>query len=359
MRRTIEGLFMSPRARRFTLRALLSVAALLCLSAAALALPRTYVSAAGNDARTCDRLDPCRTFAGAYSKTDVSGEIVALDAGEYGALTISKSIRVIAEGVNAGIQSATHAVTINGASTDIVVLHGLTLVGKNGLGTIHGINYVAGGVLHVENCVISRFSGRAISFGGAGQLYVNDTVLRDNASYGIYFNAGSGTAKASIDHCRMEWNNAGVAVAANATVTVRDSVAVGNTTHGFYMTQSSSQLSIESCAATQNSGSGVMVFGGKVNISRSVLTHNTSYGFGATGSSSKVSIEDCIVANNNTGIYVGSAATALVSNTTVTGNSLGLYNNPSAPGVLSSFGNNRVSRNTTDKTGPVTVTPLS
>ena len=55
---------------------------------------RTWVSGVGDDANPCSRTAPCKTFAGAISKTATSGEIDALDPGGFGALTITKSITI-------------------------------------------------------------------------------------------------------------------------------------------------------------------------------------------------------------------------------------------------------------------------
>ena len=55
---------------------------------------RTWVSGVGNDANPCSRTAPCKTFAGAISKTAAGGEIDALDPGGFGAVTITKSITI-------------------------------------------------------------------------------------------------------------------------------------------------------------------------------------------------------------------------------------------------------------------------
>src|SRR5215469_12616513 len=55
---------------------------------------RTWVSGVGNDVNPCSRTAPCKTFAGAISKTAVNGEINCLDPGGFGAITITKSITI-------------------------------------------------------------------------------------------------------------------------------------------------------------------------------------------------------------------------------------------------------------------------
>src|SRR5687767_8122453 len=55
---------------------------------------RTWVSGVGDDVNPCSRTAPCKTFAGAISKTARDGEIDALDPAGFGAVTITKSITI-------------------------------------------------------------------------------------------------------------------------------------------------------------------------------------------------------------------------------------------------------------------------
>src|SRR6202008_2476547 len=89
-------------------RAAIGVAsALFAMSAPAHAqAPRTWVSGVGDDANPCSRTAPCKTFAGAISKTAVNGEINCLDPGGYGAVTITKSITIDCEDTQGSILAA-------------------------------------------------------------------------------------------------------------------------------------------------------------------------------------------------------------------------------------------------------------
>src|SRR3569832_865856 len=82
---------------------------------------RTWVSGVGNDADPCSRTAPCKTFAGAISKTAAGGEIDALDPGGFGAVTITKAITV--EGGGGGVAgllaSAGNGITVNAGRTDV------------------------------------------------------------------------------------------------------------------------------------------------------------------------------------------------------------------------------------------------
>src|SRR3954462_8867351 len=50
---------------------------------------RTWVSGVGDDVNPCSRTAPCKTFAGAISKTANNGEIDCLDPGGFGVVTIT------------------------------------------------------------------------------------------------------------------------------------------------------------------------------------------------------------------------------------------------------------------------------
>src|SRR5437763_9883921 len=122
-------------------KALLSIATLCCgvVAMTLAAAPanaqatRTWVSGVGDDANPCSRTAPCKTFAGAISKTAPAGEINVLDPGGFGAVTITKSITISSVGFEAGVLvSGTNAIIVNASPTDVVVLRGLDI---EGLGT--------------------------------------------------------------------------------------------------------------------------------------------------------------------------------------------------------------------------------
>src|SRR5688572_12839350 len=103
---------------------------------------RTWVSGVGDDANPCSRTAPCKTFAGAISKTATNGEINCLDPGGYGAVTVSKSITIDCEDTQGSILNAfVSGVTVNlTASPDTVKtvrLRGLSINGSGG-GAIQG-----------------------------------------------------------------------------------------------------------------------------------------------------------------------------------------------------------------------------
>src|ERR1700730_14417006 len=100
----------------------LLVSFLACQAAHAQAV-RTWVSGVGDDANPCSRTAPCKTFAGAISKTATNGEIDCLDPGGFGAVTITKSITLDChETLGSILNAGTNGITIafdSFASTDI------------------------------------------------------------------------------------------------------------------------------------------------------------------------------------------------------------------------------------------------
>src|SRR5205085_4741123 len=106
---------------------------------------RTWVSGVGDDANPCSRTAPCKTFAGAISKTACGGEIDALDPGGFGAVTIIKPITIDGGGgqVASILAAGTNGVNVNFQSppcTGAVILRNLRI---NGAGTgLIGVNII-------------------------------------------------------------------------------------------------------------------------------------------------------------------------------------------------------------------------
>src|SRR3977135_1949432 len=119
---------------RFTIKILVIATFVFAFASMAQAqATRTWVSGVGDDANPCSRTAPCKTFAGAISKTANGGEINVLDPGGFGGVTITKSITRAAGALQAGVLvSCTNRIIINALATDNVVLRGLDI---EGLGT--------------------------------------------------------------------------------------------------------------------------------------------------------------------------------------------------------------------------------
>src|ERR1700752_4115761 len=119
---------------------------------------RTWVSGVGDDVNPCSRTAPCKTFAGAISKTAAGGEIDALDPAGFGAVTITKGITIDGGGgqVASILVSGTNGIVVQAGPADVVTLRNLRMNGIEGTGAggLNGIRYLAGAALHVEKCNI-------------------------------------------------------------------------------------------------------------------------------------------------------------------------------------------------------------
>jgi Bacterial Ig-like domain (group 3)/Putative Ig domain len=247
------------------MRALLCITAALaiCLSAAEARAQatRTWVSGVGDDVNPCSRTAPCRTFAGAITKTAVAGEIDALDPGEFGILTITKSITIdgrAAPGFAKVVATAAPiVVNVVGPGPYNVVLRGLSIQGR-GLGQ-SGIRFIAGGALHVEDCVLSGFTGNAIDFQPAagGKLYLREVVARESGGAGLSLSSGSSSAPslATISGSSAEKNATGFSIGVNGKATAYQSGAFGNVAAGVLVSAPSggaAEINLEDVAVGNN-----------------------------------------------------------------------------------------------------------
>lgn len=154
----------------------------------ALALPssasaqatRTWVSGVGDDANPCSRTAPCKTFAGAISKTANGGEINCIDSGGFGGVTITKSLTIKCHYVEGGVLvSGTNAIVVNATATDTVTLRGLDI---NGIGTgaqtsLSGIKVLSAARVNIIDNEIYRFRAGVVVAPTSAQTRV---VLKRN-----------------------------------------------------------------------------------------------------------------------------------------------------------------------------------
>ncbi len=250
----------------------IALLALLAVSSLAHAqATRTWVSGVGDDANPCSRTAPCKTFAGAISKTAPGGEIDVLDPGGFGALTITKSISIEADGVIAGVLvSGTNAFVISAGATDTVMIRGITF---EGLGTgLTGILVNQVGKLTVENCQINGFVNSGIDFrppNTPSQLYVTNTTIRHNGSGsngGIIVEPQAGAGEqisATLTNVRLQGNNFGLLVKDGAEVNVKESTATGNANSGFHVSTTSiaASLFLDHAVSASNGAAGIQADG--------------------------------------------------------------------------------------------------
>ena len=255
---------------------------------------RTWVSGVGDDANPCSRTAPCKTFAGAISKTAPGGEIDALDPGGFGALTITKSITLDGGGgqVASVLVAGTNGIVVAAGSTDVVIIRNLRLDGLLGGGNanagLNGIRFISGKYLSIENCDIFGFNNNGIDLENNqnSTVRVKNTTSTNNAGKGLFATTSSGTIKVSVDNSYFSGDGHGVWADANSQVTVSRSVADGNSGLGFI--------------AQGNGG------GATLNITNSVSTNN-GVGLQAGGGSgaSNLSANETFIANNGAGIVTG------------------------------------------------------
>jgi hypothetical protein len=147
---------------------------------------RTWVSGVGDDANPCSRTAPCKTFAGAISKTAPGGEINALDPGGFGAVTITKSITIRSDHIEAGVLvSGTNGIVVAAGAFDSVVLEGLDI---EGLGTgINGVNIISGLSTFIIRCTIHHFAGNGVNMASntsGARVFIRDSFISLNGTNG-------------------------------------------------------------------------------------------------------------------------------------------------------------------------------
>ena len=294
-----------------------AAAAILLLSTAANAGPRAFVASTGTDANVssgCGATFPCRSFAAAHAVVDAGGEIIALDSAGYGALTITKSVTIIANpGVYAGIAAST------GSAIEIMVpaihvkLRGLSL---KGVGATYGITaWGTNATLSVENCVIANFPSAGVQV-LHGSLRVIDSLFQNNGM--------------------------GIQVMNNANASVAGTRFFGHTSHGIMVeatVPSTVSAVVTDSVSSHNAGSGIHINaqGDGINAFATVTRTTTAYNnagmvaFATTGVATMV-LDNNLSTRNTTGVQVSGAA------------------------VVESAGNNTVRLNTTDVVG--TMTPM-
>jgi hypothetical protein len=281
---------------------LLAAVPLLAAGLAQAQATRTWVSGVGDDANPCSRTAPCKTYAGAISKTAAGGEISTLDPGGFGAVTITKAITINGDGTLGGILAAgTTGVTVNAGANDVVILRNLSIAGA-GSG-LRGIWFRSGSELHVENVTIYGFLGQGILFQPSvpAALFASRVSIQNSFDAGILVQpTPAGAALATLQDVRMDGNGHGLMVEEGSSVIVRNSQAGGNVVNGF------------------------------------AVTGGTRPAF--------LVVEGGMAVGNTTGVLSsGGNASARLSGATVSRNATGLQS--ASGGAIISFGNNRVSGN--------------
>jgi hypothetical protein len=287
------------------------------LSSIAQAQTRTWVSGVGDDLNPCSRTAPCKTFAGAISKTADKGEIDCLDPGGFGTVTITKNITIdgtTGAGFGSILASGTNGVNVNDSATAtpnsiVVTLKNLSI---NGASTgFDGIRFISGKQLYVEGCQVFGFRGNGTNSDGLEiavnnaavtfNVSVTNTRFQNNTGDGIRQGITAGTLNASYDGVRL----------------------IGH-------------------------AKGLEATGGTANISNSVIDNNTTNGLVASAGAI-MNANNNVVTSNGTGLSSITGSTVRISLNAVHRNTTGLSNTA----TMQTCSNNKVFGNTTDVSGAV------
>ncbi|KRC81973.1 hypothetical protein ASE13_06405 [Sphingomonas sp. Root241] len=296
---------------------------LLFAAPAAAQATRTWVSGVGDDVNPCSRTAPCKTFAGAISKTAAGGEINCLDPAGYGTLNITKSITIDCTGTfGSALSSSTTGFLVNGAGID-VVLRGLSINGGTPVSPgVNGIRFLNGSSLLVEDCIILGFrSGSPNGFGikvepsTAATVSVSNTVITNNGTGAtgggvlIQPTGAGGTVRATFNNVQIV-NNLGDGVRVDTT---------GNSGSGVAVTLEDVRISGGTRAVSVNTPVGAA--GAAILINDSVVSNASSAGLQTTGQNAVIRVSDTSIIGNGTGISPVGGVIATFGNNRVVGNS--------------------------------------
>ena len=308
---------------KITSSLLLAALLALCLhvASAQAQLVRTCVSMAkgsdANAASSCHCTTPCRTFATAHNNTLSDGEITVLDPGDYGGLTITKSISINNDSggeASVTVSENTTGIIVNAPATGYVNLRGITIQGVGAGGT--GLRFNTGFALTLTNCVIRNHTGAGIDFhpSGNSNLSVSNTLVADNGGSGIFVQPAGGsdvTVKAVFNRVEA-YNNStqginvnGLSTTGRVNATVADSVAAGNGTVGFFVISdagraATSLMVVRSVAANNGFGLAAQGVPATLRVGQSTVTGNTTTFF-TLGGAGLSSYGDNNIAGNGDG----------------------------------------------------------
>jgi len=250
---------------------------------------RTWVSGVGDDANPCSRTAPCKTFAGAISKTASPGIINCLDPGGFGAVTITKEITIDCTGtLGSVLSSGVQGIVVNALTTHRIILRNIDINGSGTTLGTNGINVVQAKSIELDGVTIETYSGQGLQTTNTSNQI---TVFADNTRVsnlgGTGFLAAStstGTTLMQIDRSVVENSNRGVDVeSTNSSAQVSNTVLSHNTLDGFKIGPSLSGGAVEACNISYN-GNGInSASGGTIRVSRNMIHANFTNGVTGTG----------------------------------------------------------------------------
>lgn len=254
-------------------------------SAAQAQATRTWVSGVGDDVNPCSRTAPCKTYAGAISKTARNGVISTLDPGGFGAVTITKSITIEGTGTNGSILSAgTNGVIINitdpADTKKAVVLRNISI---DGAGTgLNGIRVISNAFVVIDGVKVRDVTGNGLDVtlpaGTVARIATRNFTV-DRSLNAIAINAAGNGVSLDVDDSLLSNSTRGIYSVSNGIVTVRRSSIVNHGNAGIEMFSSTSEARVfvvdslisNSYVALYGNGSGA-----RITASGSTLTGNVA-----------------------------------------------------------------------------------
>lgn len=256
----------------------ISVLAFVLMTSTAFAqATRTWVSGVGDDANPCSRTAPCKTFAGAISKTAPGGEIDALDPAGFGEVTITKALTIDGGGgqVASVLVSGTNGIIVNAGVNDIVILRNLQL---NGISSgLSGVRFLSGKQLVVDHVQIFGFmqNGVDVALSGPGDVVIRDSVITNVGQTGVNLNTTSGNVHASLNNVAIRFAQNGVVTnVGGATSDISNSTIVGATADGVHAIAGA--ISLDSTMFARNAVGALADAAGTVRINNVTFYDNTA-----------------------------------------------------------------------------------
>jgi hypothetical protein len=302
-----------------TMNSLESVTAMFSASGGGGPSTQTFVSATlGSDSNPCTRISPCLTFAAALAQTNAGGEIDVLDPGDFGPVTITKTVSISydADSVAGTVPSSgTSGIVISAGSSDVINLRGLSFDGVNASGT-SGVVFLSGARLNISKCVFQGFttSGMTLSPGAGSatttRLVVQNTTILNNATGILIQPTGGIVANVALRWLHID-NNTGEGLRVDGT---GGSGAINAT--------------LADSTASLNAGNGIDAVSGPgnatVDVMRVVAASNGSAGIQSnqsSGGTASVTVGSSMLRANAIGIQAtGGAGLLSYGNNQVTGN---------------------------------------
>jgi len=268
-----------------------SLIALLILSFASIAsaqATRTWVSGVGADDNPCSRTAPCKTFAGAITKTARKGLINTVDPGGFGTVTITKSVTIDGGPFHAGVLAAgTQGIIINitdfvADPTATVILRNLDIEG--GGSGLNGIRILSAKKVVIENCRIFGFTagtGRGIDLQTSVAnlaVFLNNVTINNNTGQGIFASgAGGGATQLVVEDTKIVENgSSAIDLSANVKATVQRCSLNQNGSAGVFVEAGTTDADIAFTAFEHNVIAVSVLAGGSARLYNSHITHNST-----------------------------------------------------------------------------------